>query len=522
MKYITYLLTALIITSSLPLMGDGLPTTKMYINKGQEGSLDASQTRSYKAMATMLSKNLLQQVDDEFFHQIGSIDIQNNQITLTDGSIWQINKNYANDLLLWAPQDRLKISYFPDQASNMKIVNMTQAVTVWGILKKSPENGAGDEIINVTNETDFSTVMLRSGWSFVGPAANSFGKWQINDSIFIFHSENGYDLCNMTKKIWVKGCTIQPLNAGQGFETEIMTLESRLNNRVLAQATATKALADALISYKAGLKNPESPIGVFLFLGPTGVGKTELAKALSIEYYKNSEKLLRFDMSHFAESHTVSRLIGSPPGYVNHEEGGQLSEPLKKSSQAIVLLDEIEKANPIVRKFFLPIFDDGHFKDAKNINVPCQDVIFIMTSNLASDKITRYVNLGYSDEDILTRIEPVLTEQLSPELYNRVQPIIFHPLKKEDMQKLVDLMLKDTLRLLKQTKNIDLFIDASAKEYLVKHGFHPTLGARPLRRLIEQKITRTLAYALVSRAIPNGSTITLSYQPLDDSWHVDF
>lgn len=300
---------------------------------------------------------------------------------------------------------------------------------------------------------------------------------------------------------------------GDDFAFEnILELETNLNERVLAQPQSTRMIAQAMINYCAGLKNPLSPVGVFLFLGPTGVGKTELAKVLTENLYKSQRYLIRYDMSHFSEPHSLARLIGSPPGYANHDDGGKFTEALKLKPQSVVLLDEIEKAHPNVRKVFLPVFDEGYLKDARDKTVSCRDVIFIMTSNLCSQKITSLYYEGHSDDEILRIIEPDLIQALTPELYNRLQPVIFRPLTKETMRSLVNLMLEEAIQRVKYAKDIDLIVDESAKEYLVEHGFHPFLGARTLKKLIQDTVIARLSYAIVKGNISEGCSAKVCYE----------
>lgn len=297
----------------------------------------------------------------------------------------------------------------------------------------------------------------------------------------------------------------------------ILGMEDRLNAKVLQQPEATQTVVESLLRYTAGLNDKEQPVGVFLFLGPTGVGKTELAKALTSDLYDDPFKMLRFDMSHFSESHTVARLIGSPPGYVNHEEGGQLTNPLQKNSQTVVLLDEIEKAHSRVLKFFLPVFDEGLVLNSNNERIFCYDTIFILTSNLCGEEIAKLYNRGYSTEKILEIIEPTLMKTLTPELYNRVQPILFKPLSRETMGALVDLMLNKIQLKLRKEKKITLKIDKSLRDLLIEKGHHPLLGARPLKKLIDKKVITPLAYYIVKKEIQNGQTVLLRYNSSTDS-----
>ena len=378
---------------------------------------------------------------------------------------------------------------------------------------------------HVSEPDGYSKLYLSNNLVFKGQEKETvYNKvlWKPNHKVMIFHDKNNnYMIFNFEAKEFLGPLTLieNQQEIVIDLDETILNLEEQLNKKVLQQPEATNSVTLALFNYVAGLKPKESPIGVFLFLGPTGVGKTELAKVLTSELYGGSSHLIRFDMSHFTSECDITRLIGSPPGYVNHEEGGQLTEAIRKTPQAVVLLDEMEKAHLQIHKFFLPVFDEAIILDAKNEAVDCNRVIFIMTSNLAGPKIAELFNLGYDTDQILEFIEPELMKALSPELYNRVTPVLFRPLAKETMPTLVDLMIKDVKVNLKQEKNITLEMDQSVIDYLVENGFHPLLGARPLKKLIDKKVIGTLALAIVKNEIIPGDTATLYYSEEEDIFY---
>lgn len=295
------------------------------------------------------------------------------------------------------------------------------------------------------------------------------------------------------------------------LETEakrLLHLEETLEKRVVGQEIAVHAVAEAVRRSRAGLSDPNRPTAVFLFIGPTGVGKTELAKTLAIELFNQEEAIIRLDMSEYMEKHSVSKLIGSPPGYVGYDEGGQLSEALRRRPYSIVLLDEIEKANPDVFNILLQIFDDGRLTDSKGRTVNCRNALFIMTSNLGSDKLLEKNSL--SKDKILSIVTPILQQHFRPEFLNRLDEILpFIPLQEKDMEKIVAIQLERVGARLKE-KDISMKTSPEAMTYLAEKGYDPYFGARPLKRLIQAEVVSPLSKGLLEGSIQPHSHLTLS------------
>lgn len=287
----------------------------------------------------------------------------------------------------------------------------------------------------------------------------------------------------------------------------LLGLEDVLHKRVIGQDEAIVAVAEAVRRARAGLKDPNRPIGSFLFLGPTGVGKTELAKALAEAVFGDEDRLIRFDMSEFQEKHTVSRLVGAPPGYVGYDDAAQLTDKVRRQPYSVILFDEIEKAHPDVFNVLLQLLDDGRVTDSKGRTVDFKNTIVIMTSNIGSDLI-----LSAPDGD-LDSITPTLNERLRshflPEFLNRIDDtIVFHRLDQTQIHRIVDLVLDGTRRLL-HAQDIDLDVTEPAVDWLAEHGYQPEFGARPLRRTVQKEVDNKLSRLLLDGDLKPGDTVRL-------------
>lgn len=301
--------------------------------------------------------------------------------------------------------------------------------------------------------------------------------------------------------------------------SRLLHMEEALHHRIVGQDEAIEIIAKAVRRARAGLKDPRRPMGAFIFLGPTGVGKTELARALAEFMFGSEDTLIRLDMSEFMERHTVARLVGSPPGYIGYEEGGQLTEAVRRKSYCCILFDEIEKAHYDVFNILLQIFDDGHLADAKGRRVDFRNSIIIMTSNIGAELIKRNMSIGFdihgdSDKQIEydKMKEKVLGEvkkTFRPEFLNRIDAtVVFHGLTKEHIRQIVDLMLSQTIDSVKE-KNITLEITEAAKDLLGDKGYDPVFGARPLRRTIQEMVENQLSEALLHGDFLSGDTVVV-------------
>ncbi len=280
------------------------------------------------------------------------------------------------------------------------------------------------------------------------------------------------------------------------METErakLLVLEERLHQRVIGQDEAVEAVSNAVRRNRSGLQDPNRPIGSFIFLGPTGVGKTELCKALAQVLFDDENAMVRVDMSEFMERHTVSRLIGAPPGYVGYEEGGRLTEAVRRRPYCVVLLDEIEKAHRDVFNVLLQVLDDGRLTDSHGRTVDFTNTIIVMTSNIGSQMIQQITQEGGSEEEMREAVQSALQGHFLPEFFNRIdETIIFHPLDREQIRKIVALQVRHLAAQLEQ-HGMQLDVTEAAMDMIANEGYDPTYGARPLKRVIQQQIQNPLA-----------------------------
>ncbi|HCI29931.1 MAG TPA: chaperone protein ClpB, partial [Fervidobacterium sp.] len=312
-----------------------------------------------------------------------------------------------------------------------------------------------------------------------------------------------------------------PVGKIMGDEKEkLKNLEGIIHEKFVDQDEAVKVVSNAIKMSRAGIRNPKRPQGVFLFLGPTGVGKTELARRLADVLFGTEKALIRVDMTEYMEKHSVARLIGAPPGYVGYEEGGYLTEQVRRRPYSVILLDEIEKAHPDVFNVLLQLFDDGRLTDGKGNTVDFKNTIIIMTSNIGSDIIIQDIEEGF-EEFIPKHVEEEVRKYFRPELINRLDAaVVFKPLKKEHIKSIITIYLTELNERLAD-RNISVVLDESLMEYLSTEGYVPTMGARPLRRLFENTIEFKIAELIINEELDENDRITFYWKDEGLAWNIE-
>ena len=296
----------------------------------------------------------------------------------------------------------------------------------------------------------------------------------------------------------------------EGEREKLLHLDGILHERVIGQDEAVEKVCDAILRSRAGIRDPRRPIGSFLFLGPTGVGKTELAKALAEALFDDEHNMIRIDMSEYMEKYSVSRLIGAPPGYVGYDEGGQLTEAVRRKPYAVVLFDEVEKAHPDVFNVLLQVLDDGRITDSQGRTVDFKNTIIIMTSNLGSDIILDGINEdGDISEEARGAVTQILRRSFRPEFLNRIDETVFYrPLTKDNIYGIVDLLTADLAKRLAE-RHIGLFVTDAAKDMIIENAYEPTFGARPLKRFLQSRVETLIARKIIAEDIAPDTVITI-------------
>jgi ATP-dependent Clp protease ATP-binding subunit ClpB len=326
-----------------------------------------------------------------------------------------------------------------------------------------------------------------------------------NGSAMIHNEVNEEQIAQVVSK-WT-GVPVARLISGQ--RERLMKMEAEIAAHIVGQEEAVAAICNAIRRSRAGLGDPDRPIGTFLFLGPTGVGKTELAKALAEFLFNDPNSMIRIDMSEFMEQHSVARLIGAPPGYVGYDEGGRLTEAVRRKPYSVILLDEIEKAHPDVFNVLLQVFDDGRLTDGKGRTVDFKNTVIIMTSNFASQAILELTEEQGAEWEIEAHVKEALRKYFKPEFLNRIdESIIFHTLTKDNLRQIVDIQLRDLTARLKDRQLTVEFTD-TAKDQLIDEGYDPSFGARPLKRVIQQRLENELATEIIAGKFTEGDKIRI-------------
>jgi len=295
----------------------------------------------------------------------------------------------------------------------------------------------------------------------------------------------------------------------EGERDKLLQMEEKLSQRVVGQAEAVKAVATAVRRARAGLQDPNRPIGSFMFLGPTGVGRTELTKALAEFLFDDEQAMVRVDMSEYMEKHSVARLIGAPPGYVGYDEGGALTEAVRRRPYQVVLFDEIEKAHPDVFNVLLQVLDDGRLTDGQGRTVDFRNTLIVLTSNLGAEYLVAQPE-GQDSEQVRDLVMAEVRSRFRPEFLNRIDEIILFPrLKREHMGRIVDIQLVRLTKLLEDRK-ITIVLNPKAREWLAEKGYEPAYGARPLKRVIQKAVQDPLAEQILSGKIKDGDRVVIS------------
>jgi ATP-dependent Clp protease ATP-binding subunit ClpB len=296
----------------------------------------------------------------------------------------------------------------------------------------------------------------------------------------------------------------------QGEREKLLHLDEVLHQRLVGQDEAVQAVADAVIRARAGIKDPRRPVGSFLFLGPTGVGKTELARALAEALFDTEDNMVRLDMSEYMERHTVARLIGAPPGYIGYDEGGQLTEAVRRKPYSVILFDEIEKAHPDVFNALLQILDDGRLTDSQGRVVDFKNTVIIMTSNIGSADLLEGIDAeGHIAEGARRRVMAALKQHFRPEFLNRIDAtVLFKPLTREEIGRIVELLLEEVRGRL-ASRRIEITLAEEARRFIAAEGFDPVYGARPLKRFLQRELETRLGRLIIAGEVPDGSHVTV-------------
>lgn len=444
-------------------------------------------------------------------------------VKITDEAI-----NEAVDLSIRYINDRFlpdkAIDLIDEASSRVRLRTYTQPTSIKALEEKLQNTIKEKEDAIKIQEFERAATLRDEEHKLREKLEKESGKWKDKNTKQVANV-TGEDIAEVVAS-WT-GIPAQKIN--QTENEKLKNLEASLHERVIGQDEAVEAVAKAIKRGRVGLKDPKRPIGSFLFLGPTGVGKTELSKALAESLFGDENAMIRIDMSEYMESHSISKLIGSPPGYVGFDEAGQLTEKIRRKPYSVVLFDEIEKAHPDVMNMLLQILEDGRLTDSQGRTVNFKNTVIIMTSNIGARLITEKKTLGFSKEgdnaaekeyeDSKKEVMAELKKSFRPEFLNRIDEIIvFHKLTEKEIRSIIDIMLKEVEKRLHEQR-ISVEIDSSAKELIAKKGTDTTYGARPLRRAIQSNIEDKIAEAILDDKLKPGGKAVITAQ--DDKIQVN-
>ena len=405
------------------------------------------------------------------------------------------------------------IDVIDEAASKVKLASYQKPLEIVKSEDKLKELKLEKESLIKKEEFEKAGIIKKKEQALKSKLEKLYDKWKLekNDARYsVTEKEIGIVIENWT------GVPVTKLEAEESVR--LTKLEELLHERIVGQEEAVKSVATAVRRGRVGLKDPKRPIGSFLFLGPTGVGKTELTKALADVMFGDEKFMIRIDMSEFMEKHATSKLIGSPPGYVGYDEGGQLTEQIRRKPYSVILFDEVEKAHPDVFNILLQILDDGHITDSQGRRVDFKNTVIIMTSNIGARDITEPKILGFGNnksgeldyKDMKKNVMDKLKEQFKPEFLNRIDEItVFHKLSEDNIKNIVKILIKELIKKAKENIKIELKVTDSAVNYIAKEGYDPLYGARPLKRAIQSKFEDMLAEKILEGSIKEDDVVTI-------------
>ena len=432
------------------------------------------------------------------------------RVTITDKALEaavKLSARYIADRFL---PDKA-IDLIDEASSKIKLQTYTAPPVVKELENKLAELEKEKESAIKTEEFEKANILKNKQTQIRKELESVKNTWQSNNTK-TQHIVNEDEIADVVS-LWT-GVPVRKLQQEEG--ERLINLEDTLHKRIIGQEEAVKTVSKAIRRGRVGLKSPKRPIGSFLFLGPTGVGKTELSRALAEILFGDENSIIRIDMSEYMEKHSVSKLIGSPPGYVGYDEGGQLSEKVRRKPYSVILFDEIEKAHPDVFNILLQVLDDGHITDAQGRRVSFKNTVIIMTSNAGARSIVEPKKLGFISKEDKERtydsmkklVMDEVKQLFRPEFINRVDDIIvFHPLDKDDIKRICRLLLNETVKRVNENMNISLTASDEAVEFIAQEGYDPLYGARPLRRAIQTMVEDELAEAILQRQFKEGDSV---------------